>query len=248
MTGKAYSDGFYADLDDTAAPSARVVVPLLTTRMPVTSVVDLGCGDGGWLQVFREHGATKVLGVDGPWVSEDRLKIPADCFVRQPLDRQVAVDGRFDLAMSVEVAEHLPPERAASFVGELCGLAPVVLFSAALPGQGGLHHVNEQWPAYWAELFAGRGYRCLDVLRAAIWNEPQVTWWYKQNLLLFAAPEAIAAHPGLQQWADEAPAAPRDLVHPEVLRQALRAANPGIGKWLRSGGRALRRSLSKRMG
>ena len=91
----------------------------------------------------------------------------------------------FELAQSLEVAEHLDHIFAANFVQLLTSLADVVLFSAAIPYQGGVCHINEQPPAYWAELFAKQGYVCLDFLRPSIWSDESVLWWYRQNLLVF---------------------------------------------------------------
>jgi len=238
-----YSEQFYRDLGSTALPSARRIVPILVDLIAPKSVVDFGCGDGSWLSVFREHGASRVLGFDGEWVDERLLRIPPSDFRRAKLDRPIAADGRFDLAMSLEVAEHLPESRAAGFVAELTALAPVVLFSAAIPEQGGLHHVNERWPSYWAELFAAQRFRALDILRWQVWNEPQVTWWYKQNLLLFAHDDALAANAKLSAARAASPKEPIAVVHPERFLDAVRLSRPGFGRWLKMAPDVIRRSL-----
>jgi len=240
-----YDRKFYDDLRDTALPSASCIAPILRGLMTIDSVVDVGCGNGAWLAAFAEAGASRILGVDGAWIESDQLLIPRECFRRLPLSEPVVLAERFDLAMSLEVAEHLPPERAAAFVSELCALAPVVLFSAAIPEQGGLNHVNEQWPEYWADLFRGSGYLAIDTLRFLLWDDPGVTWWYKQNLLIFADPEALAVHPRLAaaQTATRTPLLA--LVHPERYMMAVRDARPSFGKWLRRGPLALQASLAK---
>lgn len=245
MTG-GYDAGFYDGLGATALPSAEVVVPMVLDLTAAGSVVDVGCGDGSWLSVFRAHGVSRVLGIDGYWVAEQQLRIPADAFRRRHLEEEIAVGERFDLAMTLEVAEHLPPGRAAGFVADLCALAPLVLFSAAIPDQGGHRHVNEQWPAYWARLFAAQGYRALDVLRLRVWDDPAVHWWYKQNILLYASDAALAANGRLAGLAGDAPAAPPALVHPEMFEAMVRRARPSFGRWLKSGVPAWRRSLRKR--
>jgi hypothetical protein len=123
----------------------------------------------------------------------------------------------FDLAVCLEVAEHLPPERAASFIAELCHLAPVVLFSAAIPGQGGHHHLNEQPIGYWNHQFNTHGYECSGALRWAVWDNPDVENWYRQNLLVATHyPENL---PGLF---DTPLAQPYAVVHP-ILFDARRA-------------------------
>ncbi len=150
-------------------------------------MIDVGCGQGTWLSVFAEYGATDVNGIDGDYVDRDRLEIPADRFHGQDLSRPLAVERTFDLAVSLEVAEHLPEVACDGFVESLTRLAPVVLFSAAAPYQGGQNHVNEQWPEYWAERFARHGYLPVDCLRRRVWANPDVEWWYAQNALLFVA-------------------------------------------------------------
>jgi hypothetical protein len=242
MTGYSYQ--FYRDLEGTALPSARRIVPILVDLFAPRSVVDFGCGDGSWLSVFREHGASRVLGLDGEWVDERLLRIPVTDFRRAGLDRPIAIDKRFDLAMSLEVAEHLPESRAAGFVAEMTALAPVVLFSAAIPEQGGLHHVNERWPRYWVDLFAARGFHALDILRWQVWSDPQVTWWYKKNLLLFANDDALAQHPKLREAHATAPKEPIAAVHPERYLDAVRLTRPGLGRWLKMAPDFIRRSLS----
>jgi len=241
-----YDHQFYADLEGTALPSARRVVPLLLEWMPVKSVVDVGCGDGSWLSVFREHGIERVLGLDGPWVDLTQLKIPADCFRRCRVDQPLALAQRFDLAITLEVAEHLPPERATAFVAELCALAPVVLFSAAVPDQGGRHHANEQWPAYWVARFAGLGYRAIDAIRPRIWEDAEVCWWYRQNCLLFVSVEALAERPKLATLSRSTPAQVPSLIHPELFQQVVERSRPSLKKWLREGPAAWARWREKR--
>jgi len=239
-----YPRAFYDELKTTALPSARRVVPLLRELMSVERAVDVGCGDGGWLKVLAETGTQTVLGLDGDWVRDDQLLIPPEKFLRCALGEALPVAERFDLAISLEVAEHLPQTQASGFVKELTRLAPIVLFSAAIPGQGGLNHVNEQWPAYWSALFEAQGFQPVDTLRWRIWDDDQVTWWYKQNLLLFAANEALTANPALAQARDACtPGAPPSVVHPERYQELARQLRPGFGRWLKMGRGTIARSL-----
>jgi hypothetical protein len=238
-----YSADFYRLLDATAEVSARRILPLVFEMVEVKSAVDVGCGDGGWLAVARASGVTEILGIEGPWIEAERLKIPAHQFRRARLDEPFGIDQRFDLVLSLEVAEHLPADRAPGFVAELTCLAPVVLFSAAIPGQGGVHHRNEQWPAYWAQLFAMQGYRAIDILRYRIWTDPMVAYWYKQNLLLFAAASVLAENPKLASAALAGPSEPIALVHPDLFRSTLRLAQPRFGRWLKMAPEVVRRTL-----
>jgi SAM-dependent methyltransferase len=191
------------------------------------SVVDVGCGIGTWLSVFYEQGISDILGIDGAYVNRDQLLFPEEYFVACDLTKPLILpsDHRssFDLAVSLEVAEHLPEESAAQFVASLVLLAPVVLFSAAIPHQGGTDHVNEQWPNYWAALFHDRGYVTIDWLRPQIWDNANVAYYYAQNSLLFVGEEHLAKYPELQGYIVAPEDAMLSRVHPF---KGLEANNP----------------------
>jgi hypothetical protein len=144
------------------------------------------------------------------------LQVPADQFRAVDLADSPALDRRFDLALSLEVAEHLPEAAAERFVGLLVAAAPLVAFSAAIPGQGGTNHLNEQWPRFWAERFAAHGYDVVDCLREQLWEDERVAWWYRQNLLLFGASDALDAREALREHPRRG-VPPLPLVHPERL-------------------------------
>lgn len=241
-----YNDDFFDDLQDTQVPSARSVVPFLAGLIKPSSVVDVGCGRGFWLSEFAHHGAEQVFGVDGPWAPVDKLAISGENFKSCNLDEAIRLERKFDLAISLEVAEHLPAERAESFVRDLCNLAPAVFFGAAIPGQGGLNHYNEQWPSYWAALFGACGYTAYDVVRPAFWSNQDVTWWYKQNTALYVEKSRADAFPELQSYQPCEAADLPALVHPELFEQKVKAANPGFGSWLKKGKQALLTSANKR--
>ncbi|MDA0341702.1 MAG: methyltransferase domain-containing protein [Proteobacteria bacterium] len=213
-----YDKQFYDDIRETSRHAARTIVPMVLELIgSVASVIDIGCGNGIWLSVFREHGAERTLGLDGDHVDRATLEIAEDDFKAADLGQPLPIAGRHDLAMTLEVVEHLPKARAESIVDDLVSLAPVVLFSAAVPGQGGEGHINEEWQDTWAERFERRGYRTLDPIRPKIWRDPSISWWYQQNLLLFASPEAIAGNPNLARVADQTDRARLSVVHPRVF-------------------------------
>lgn len=214
MSLGAYSDEFYAALRGGALRSARVILPLVIDLVQPSRVVDVGCGTGTWLAALIELGITDVLGVDGGAASPASLEIPAERFLARDLREPLAIGRGYDLALSLEVGEHLPPECASAYVGSLAALAPAVLFSAAIPDQGGTGHVNEQWPEYWAELFAAHGFLPVDCLRRRIWRHPDVEWWYAQNVLIYAERSYLQAHPRLQREYDYAGTAQLSVVHP----------------------------------
>jgi hypothetical protein len=194
-----YDDAFFAEQVEQCLQSARAVVRVVHQLFTPRSVVDVGCGLGAWLRAFSEMGIDQICGIDGHYVNRQNLLIPPEKFISQDLSRPFEIPGRYDLAMCLEVAEHLSAKAGARLVQALSQAAPLVMFSAAVPGQGGSYHINEQWPAYWRSLFAAEGFRLFDPIRPLIRDEASVRWWYRQNLLLFASPEGVSAHQQLRQ-------------------------------------------------
>lgn len=188
----------------------REIVPIILKLLQPSSVVDVGCGIGTFLRVFKEHGVSTVLGVDGSWVNRQLLEkhISRSEFLERDLEAPLALDRRFDLVVSLEVAEHLKADTAERFVRSLTDAGDAVVFSAAIPGQSGQNHVNEQPMTYWIELFRDRGYRFSDVLRPVIWRNEKVPTWYRQNICLFLKHGVHIQIPA----SDESMA---DVIHPE---------------------------------
>jgi len=197
--------------------SARVVVPLLRGLLHPSSVIDVGCGGGSWLLAFRENGVLELLGVDGRWIDKKVFRLEPELLQYQDLTKSFDVGRRFDLANCLEVAEHLPAEAAPVLVENLVRLAPVVSFSAAIPGQYGLHHVNCQWPEYWTTLFSRHSYRPVSMLGWQIWDNKEVAWWYRQNLMLFASERYLEQHPDLLSRAAPPADIPAHFIHPDCF-------------------------------
>jgi len=214
VSSEHYTKGFYEKIRSGSRRSAEVILPLVLEFLPVSSVVDVGCGDGSWLDVFRKLGVEEILGIDGEYMDRNLLQIPQDRFRPADLSRPFEVERVFDLAISLEVAEHLPPESASAFVASLCGLAPAVLFSAAIPFQGGNHHLNEQWPDKWAELFGEHGYLAVDFVRKRVWQNEAVEWWYAQNTLLFVRRDLLESNASLKAEFERTSSGQLHVVHP----------------------------------
>jgi SAM-dependent methyltransferase len=213
-----YTATFFEKQQEGSISSAEVVVPIVLSLFPVSSVVDLGCGVGGWLRAFERLGIDDYLGIDGDYVPRRMLKIPKNKFIARDLKSLTFTDigRRFDLACSLEVAEHLPQRCAEQFVSVLVKTAPVVLFSAAIPGQGGAEHLNEQWQSYWCKMFNKHGYIAVDCIRPVIHEDSRVEAWYRQNTLVFCEPNLIP-----KQYSPVIEPYHLDRVHPEMFRLKL---------------------------
>jgi SAM-dependent methyltransferase len=222
MVRPPYTDAFYRRHQSGARQSARSIIPLVLRLIRPTSVIDVGCGTGTWLSVFRESGIEHILGVDGGWVNKSLLEIREEEFLSVDLKKPLRLRKQFDLVLSLEVAEHLPGEAAEIFVDSLTRLGPVVLFSAAIPYQGGTNHINEQWPEYWAKHFRERCYVVIDCIRKNIWQNSNVEWWYAQNILIFSRQDHLERHPLLKKEWENTPTSQLSVVHPRNYLEALR--------------------------
>lgn len=214
----SFNEPIYAAVRDETILSAQTIVPVIHGAVAPRLVVDIGCGEGWFAREFAKLGVD-VVALDES-VNEEQVREPGGgtvFFKRADLERPGWIEEArrgADLALCLEVAEHLRPEAAEDLVAGLCTLAPVVLFSAAIPGQGGHGHVNEQWPDYWAHLFARHGLACSGALRFSLWERSEVAPWYKQNLLLCAsAPRLARLLEGYTSW--DWP--PLSVVHPIVF-------------------------------
>jgi hypothetical protein len=148
-------------------------------------VLDVGCGRGTWLKACHELGSARLLGLDGDW-NKQLLMIDTTIILQSiDLNKPFSVAEKVDLAMSLEVAEHLEPSTAPQFVKCLADTSDTVLFSAAFTKQGGMNHINEQPHAYWARLFAAHGFVPFDLFRPVFWGNEDVCFWYRQNVFLY---------------------------------------------------------------
>jgi len=193
-----YDRSFFDYIDRGARRSAERMLRRGLVAFRPASVLDVGCGRGVWLSAWLAAGVPHVRGIDGPYVEPDTLEVPADAFVAADLSRPVDLGERFDIVQSLEVAEHLPPAAADTFIDTLCRHGDIVMFSAAQPGQGGENHLNEQTVDYWRERFAAHGYAAFDPVRPIIRHVSEIEPWYRYNTLIYANADGQARMP--KEW------------------------------------------------
>jgi hypothetical protein len=198
VESKYYTKHFFKMHYDEPYFSAKQVVPLVYETIKPDSVVDFGCGVGNWLKVWSEETPVKRLyGIEGPYLKKEVLKIPSDWVLFTDLKEPIRLKERYDLVVSLEVAEHIPETHAEQFVANLTAAGDVVLFSAAIVEQIGTFHINEQYPEYWASIFKKFGYVPVDYFRPLIWNNKKIEYWYRQNILLFIKSDRLSDFPEL---------------------------------------------------
>ncbi len=242
-----YDHKFYNDQAETSYRSAAAVAPLIVKLFAPSSVIDVGCGVGTWLRAFADLGFTQLLGIDGPHVEPASLQLPTAQFRSHDLRLPLPDLGRFDVAMSLEVAEHLPAQVAAGFVAGLTRMAPIVVFSAAIPGQGGTDHINLQWPEYWQALFQGHGYVQLDPLRPLLWHDERVEWFYRQNLFVYVADAYLEESAALKELPRAIGDERIELINRYILHHYVNPEHLGVRRLLQLLRHALARSLRHRL-
>ena len=179
-----YDDIFYFENRAGSVMSARAILSTLLPHLDCRSMVDFGCGTGTWLWVAHGFGVESIRGLDGDYVPPRQLMIPQDCFCAVDLEEPVVLEKKYDLAISMEVAEHLHKESADTFVESLCNAADTILFSAAHPGQGGDGHINEQPMTYWTSKFGKHGFLPVEIRQLFEGNE-DIESWYRENIVLY---------------------------------------------------------------
>jgi SAM-dependent methyltransferase len=190
-----YSEAFYKSVDYRASETATLVFKVLSRYIKGNSILDLGCGSGAWLRAALEHGYTTATGIDlsssldlirqkttfQKYISNRSLTLIEKDFVNDPLSNLDFAD----VSICLEVLEHLPNEIAKSLVKLLTETSHFVVFSAAQPGQGGTHHINEQPLTYWVEEFARYNYHPFDLFRTILANQKGIPRFYALNMLFF---------------------------------------------------------------
>ena len=248
MMKNKYGHNFYKDRHQKTVYAARTILPIVLDALPpVHSAIDFGCGVGTWLAVLKEKGVSEVKGLDGHWVDQNLLVIPKEDFREVDFEKAISIKKKYDLALTLEVAEHISQKSADGFVDSLVSASDFLLFSAAIPFQGGSGHINEQWPDYWAEMFAERGYVALDFVRRIIWNNKSIPTWYRQNILLFVKKEQRQTVKEVLMSDEHDNRLQLSLVHPELYLSKVNQMQSIKGSW-KLFRRALKNHIKKRLG
>lgn len=122
----------------------------------VKSMVDIGCGPAGMVELARSKGL-EVLGVDGDFVVERKVD---DIVIHDYQKAPYVPEKNYDLAWTVEFVEHIEEQYIRNFVATM-DKCKYVLMTHAFPGQPGHHHVNCQTTEYWAHIMNAFGYSIL---------------------------------------------------------------------------------------
>lgn len=183
----AYDEMFYRYIQQGATSSAQTIVPLVVQHLRVGSVLDVGCGAGAWLAEYARQGVSICLGVDGDYVKPSSLLVPVSDFIACDISQPFDLEKHFDLVQCLEVGEHIDSDASRTLIANLVKHSDFVLFSAAIPGQGGENHINEQTYEFWRGIFAEEGYAPYDFVRPLLRSAKGVEGWYRRNIMLYVA-------------------------------------------------------------
>ncbi len=197
--------------------SKDIYLQFLKEILPFDTVADFGCGAATWLSSAKRCGVSSVKGYDIAEIDISDREIESHEFVETDLSKKIEVENKYDLVISTEVAEHIDETFSEVFIHNLCQAGDVILFSAAIPYQGGMSHINENWMEYWHQKFVANKFYCFDLFRPTFWNDPRVVWYYRQNCLLYVAAEKI---PLLNEMGFNS-INPLSMIHPEMYLKAI---------------------------
>jgi len=202
-------------LNSHSVTGAAVALPVIFERKMPASLLDVGCGVGTRLRAALDLGVKEVAGVEGVEgvrLSNEEMLVDPGCVRFHNLCIPLSLDRKFDLALCLEVAEHIEKKLAPCLIRSLTKHSNWIVFSAAAPFQSGQNHVNCQWPEYWQRLFNENGFVCEDTFRGLFWNDMRIEPWYRQNIFLAYLD---AARAGMEPRI-------RGMIHPEILATIIR--------------------------
>ena len=212
-----YDSKFFKDIQSGSLNSAREIAPFLLKNLKINSIIDLGCGCGTWLKAFEELGVKEVFGIDGT-NSNESLVINKKNYKIYDLTKKISLNKKYDLAISLEVAEHLSERDGETLINSLTSCSDIILFSASIPHQGGgTNHINEQWPSYWEKKFNHFGYIAIDCIRLNFWENENVDPWYYQNTVLYVKKNKIILNHFLEEELKKTKSPIPSLVSPIIF-------------------------------
>jgi SAM-dependent methyltransferase len=182
-----YDQRYNAFLDAAARKSTGPMAATIKRIFNPRSVIDVGCGTGALLAQLKQNGL-EIRGFEYSDAGIARCREKGVSVEKFDLESADVIEGKCDLTVSFEVAEHLPEALADNYVRVICQFSPIVIMSAATVGQGGKDHVNEQPHAYWIEKIQRRGFDYDEATSHQIrveWAEQGVATWYVNNTMVF---------------------------------------------------------------
>ena len=186
-----HSNYYETDVEGPAVSSAPDISKSITSDLQPKTVADVGCGTGALLQALRDNGC-QVFGLEYSEAALEYCRARGVDVQKFDIENESLTDDRtFDVAVSMEVGEHLPEKSADRYVEILAKLSDTIVFSAAQPGPPERHahdHVNEQPKPYWLSKFRAFDFE-YDEIMSNQWRKQwqtggAVAYWYHENVMI----------------------------------------------------------------
>jgi len=150
---KMYDKDFFLSNQEEGLKIYEWFVPLLHNIFKFQSIVDFGCATGSSLFYALKQGVSDVLGIEGSPEAFSNLLIDKKYIIQHDLREPLKVDRKYDIALSIEVAEHINKKYTDIYLESMCNSSDLIIFTGATPNQGGKCHINEQSHEWWIQKF-----------------------------------------------------------------------------------------------
>ncbi len=161
-----YDADYYTSLvDPTMQISADTIADAIVAAFSPRTIADIGCGTGVLMLALQKRGVScqgfEYSAAALETCRKRGLQVTPLNIETDPIPAGV----RVDVAISTEVAEHLPESCADRFLDVLTALSDTVVLTAAdTSPHSSTDHVNEQPLSYWIAKMDARGYTYLESL------------------------------------------------------------------------------------
>lgn len=233
----------FGDIEKRKANAHKVLKPVFNILGVPASLLDIGGGAGSWCATAKDLGVQRVCLVDACPPNQVIPELSHDEQVQANLEAGIPNMGRFDLAICIEVIEHLTDDAANRLIGQMASCTNFVLFSAAIPGQGGIGHISERFHDYWHAKFSLFQFETYDVVRPMLISSSDIASIHRQNLFLYAKKGCAHSLADLPQICED-----MELIRAEHLKSLYNKEPIDLRTALGAIPNALTRTIKRRFG
>jgi hypothetical protein len=182
----------------------RLIAEAIVQQYNPQSVIEFGCGKGDLSRAFASMGLS-VFAFDG-YANPDFYELENITFAKVDFNGTLALKThlaalkrKFDVAICLEVAEHLDPSVSSELIEVITSVSDVVIFSAAVPGQGGDGHINCRSREFWYDQFTKNNFEIADTIRVRLRGKDDVAVWYRLNVIDYVKRNVNVFSPEISQ-------------------------------------------------
>lgn len=244
MSASSLPDSWvFGDIEKRKVNARKVLQPVFGILGVPNSFLDIGGGAGSWCAAAKNLGVQRVRLVDACPPNQVIPELSQEEQVQANLEEGIPNQGQFDLVICIEVIEHLTDHAASRLIKQMTSFSNFILFSAAIPGQGGIGHISERLHEYWHNKFSQFKFDKYDVIRPMLISRSDISSIHRQNLFIYAKKECSHSLADLPQICDD-----MELIRAEHLKSLYHKEPIDLRTALGSIPNALKRSIGRRVG